>query len=75
MLSPETLRAAAELARRRAAEASDPRIRVRDQEDGLERLGAARALLQLAIDLEDAAVHEERGQTHHETWKAGSAPK
>lgn len=54
-MDAETLRAAATLARRRA---SPPRHL--DQRDGLERLGARRALVQLAKDLEVTAAEIER---------------
>lgn len=51
-MDPDTLSAIAKLARGRAA------LRAGDQSrDGLERLGAARALEQLARDLEVSAEH------------------
>ena len=62
MLDPETLRAAAKLARLRADSAQrDPRIEG-DERDGMERLGAYRALYQLAVDLEVTARHAEDGE-------------
>ena len=56
-MDPVTLRAVAEIARQRAALAKSSVLRERLQEkrDGLERLGAARALDQLARDLEATA--------------------
>lgn len=54
-MDSETLRAAARLAR---AQSTPPRSV--DHRDGLERLGARRALEQLARDLEITADHEER---------------
>lgn len=54
MMDPETLRAAARLARLRAR----PPASV-DHRDGMERLGAQRALEQLAKDLEVTARHAE----------------
>lgn len=51
-LDPHTLRVAASLARSRIANLPrNPRL------DGLERLGATRALTQLATDLEISAEH------------------
>jgi hypothetical protein len=51
-LDPHTLRVAAELVRKRIRTVNmNPRF------DGLERLGASRALAQLAIDLEVSADH------------------
>ena len=56
-MDPDTLRAAAEIARQRAATAKSSvlRERLQDKRDGLERLGAARALDQLARDLDVTA--------------------
>ena len=54
-MDSETLRAAARLARARSA-----LPRSVDHRDGLERLGARRALEQLAKDLDVTADHEER---------------
>jgi hypothetical protein len=54
MLDPETLRAAARLARLRAHPTTG-----HDHRDGMERLGAQRALEQLADDLEVTARHAE----------------
>lgn len=61
-MDPTTLRAAAEMARQRAAIArsSVARKRLQDRRDGLERLGAARALDQLARDLDATAEEFER---------------
>ena len=62
MLDPETLRAAAKLARLRAESAQrHPRV-TGDERDGMERLGAYRALDQLAKDLEVTARHAEYGE-------------
>jgi hypothetical protein len=62
MMDPETLRAAATLARLRAESAQrHPRVEG-DERDGLERLGAYRALTQLANDLEVTARHAEDGE-------------
>jgi hypothetical protein len=62
MLDPETLRAAAKLARLRAESAQrHPRVEG-DERDGMERLGAYRALDQLAKDLEVTARHAEDGE-------------
>ncbi len=59
-MDPETLRAAARIARGRAAMATrDPKIEG-DRRDGLERLGAHRALEQLADDLEVTAKEFEK---------------
>ncbi len=61
MLDPVTLRAAATLARLRAERAQrNPRVEG-DERDGMERLGAYRALTQLAVDLEVSARHAEDG--------------
>ena len=56
-MDPATLRAAAEIAKQRAAVARSSvlRERLQDKRDGLERLGAARALDQLARDFEATA--------------------
>ena len=62
MLDPVTLRAAATLARLRAERAQrHPRVEG-DERDGMERLGAYRALTQLAKDLEVSAKHAEDGE-------------
>lgn len=56
MMDPETLRAVAKLALGRVALAENlDRERLGDGRDGLERLGAARALEQFAKDLEFSA--------------------
>lgn len=56
-MDPETLSAIASLARGRAEVATSPEMKrnLRDRRDGPERLGAARALEQLARDLEVSA--------------------
>ena len=56
-MDPVTLRAVAEIARQRGtlAKSSVLREQLQDKRDGLERLGAARALDQLARDLEATA--------------------
>lgn len=51
-IDPHTLRVAASLVRSRIA-----RLRLDPRMDGLQRLGAHRALTQLAVDLEVSAVH------------------
>lgn len=56
-MDAETLRAAARIARGRAGRAKTDRSRLGDRRDGLERLGASRALDQLADDLEATASH------------------
>jgi hypothetical protein len=56
----ETLRAAAKLARMRAASAGKDQTALGDRRDGLERLGASRALTQLAEDLEVTAAEVDR---------------
>jgi hypothetical protein len=58
-MDPETLRAAAKLARSRAKLLP----RHIDHRDGMERLGAQRALVQLAVDLEVTASEVERTKT------------
>lgn len=62
MLDPETLRAAATLARLRAERAQRHPRSEGDERDGMERLGAYRALHQLAVDLEVTARHAEDGE-------------
>ncbi len=52
----ETLRACAKIAKLRADRARLDQSHLGDCRDGLERLGASRALDQLAADLEAAAV-------------------
>ena len=56
-MAPVTVREVAEMARERGtlAKSSVLRERLEDKRDGLERLGAARALDQLARDLEATA--------------------
>ncbi len=56
-MDPVTLRAVAEMARQRGklAKSSVLREQLQDKRNGLERLGAARALDQLARDLEATA--------------------
>ena len=58
-MDPETLRAVAKLARSRAA--MQDRFDLMAHKDGLERVGAKRALQQLAADLEASADHVGRG--------------
>ncbi|MEC3947590.1 hypothetical protein [Sphingobium sp. HWE2-09] len=54
-MDPETMRTIAQLARSRAERGSSAA-----RGDGLERLGAARALRQLAVDLDATAQEFER---------------
>ena len=57
----ETLRACAQIAKGRADRAKTDQSALGDRRDGLERLGAARALDQLAADLEATARAFEYG--------------
>lgn len=57
----ETLRAFAKIAKDRADRARTDQSHLGDRRDGLERFGAARALDQLAADLEATAVAFESG--------------
>lgn len=58
----ETLRACAQIAKGRADRAKTDQSALGDRRDGLERLGAARALDQLAADLEATARAFESGE-------------
>lgn len=69
-MDPVTLRAVAEMARQRGALAKSAvlRERLQDKRDGLERLGAARALDQLARDLEATADEFEANPDPADEW-------